>query len=581
MDTKLRKTYFYIGLIIPIIVYIPIFILQDDSILPILDFLDGEYGWLKVLKDENLLLNINGNLPIKHFLFNMPRKYIQSSYDLKRVFFYLFPKYWGFIFYSIFSRIIGFIGMFYLITYYYKNIKNKILISISYSLVPAFTLYGISLLGLPLLFWAILNLYNYEKLIQSYIIIIIFPFWSHIAMIGPFLLLYWLIFIIINIKRKNSKNLIYGYVIYIIGLIIANIDLLRIYLFEITNRSLRNIIDVYPNYKGYIYQIFKILFFGNIHPANFIAVLILIILMYNTFKKRNNLNIKILFILILINTLIYVNITFIVNIFTNYINVLKSFDISRIIIFNTFFYYLIFLEILNNKKIKFTLLIIFQIILNIFSIPEISYNLFKNLINKNILISIVDIDKPVYYLNNLILNENKRKDLYTDIYNNRFITYKEYESSNLMNQIFNYINENQNKYKIVSIGLPPSITQINGFYTLDGDFDILPGKNFLEFRKIIEPEIKLNKNIRLNYDYGGNQLFIYNNELLEYGYTNCYKNYNISIEKLNINIVQLKKMGCKYVFSAVKIKYLDEKMKFLKLFEDNDSIYKIYLYKII
>ena len=81
----------------------------------------------------------------------------------------------------------------------------------------------------------------------------------------------------------------FGYVIYIIGLIIANIDLLRIYLFEITNRSLRNIIDVYPNYKGYIYQIFKILFFGNIHPANFIAVLILIILMYNTFKKRNNL----------------------------------------------------------------------------------------------------------------------------------------------------------------------------------------------------------------------------------------------------------------------------------------------------
>ena len=58
MDTKLRKTYFYIGLIIPIIVYIPIFILQDDSILPILDFLDGEYGWLKVLKDENLLFVI-------------------------------------------------------------------------------------------------------------------------------------------------------------------------------------------------------------------------------------------------------------------------------------------------------------------------------------------------------------------------------------------------------------------------------------------------------------------------------------------------------------------------------------------
>ena len=146
MNSKLSKTYFYIGILIPFIVYIPIFILKDYSILPILDFLDSEYGWLKVLKDENLLLNTNGNLPIKHFLSNMPRGYIQSSYDLKRLFFYLFPKYWGFIYYSIFSRIIGFIGMFYLINYYYKDIKNKILISISYSLIPAFTLYGITLL---------------------------------------------------------------------------------------------------------------------------------------------------------------------------------------------------------------------------------------------------------------------------------------------------------------------------------------------------------------------------------------------------------------------------------------------------
>ena len=78
-----------------------------------------------------------------------------------------------------------------------------------------------------------------------------------------------------------------------------------------------------------------------------------------------------------------------------------------------------------------------------------------------------------------------------------------------MKSISNYINIEKNKYKIVSVGLPPSITQINGFYTLDGDFDILPGNYFLEFRKIIEPELKQNKKIEINYDYGGNQLFIY------------------------------------------------------------------------
>ena len=73
MDTKLRKTYFYIGLIIPIIVYIPIFILQDDSILPILDFLDSEYGWLKVLKDENLLLCEANHLSLIRYIINLKK----------------------------------------------------------------------------------------------------------------------------------------------------------------------------------------------------------------------------------------------------------------------------------------------------------------------------------------------------------------------------------------------------------------------------------------------------------------------------------------------------------------------------
>ena len=579
MMTKNNKIYFYIGIMIPVFLYIPIFILKDNSILPILDFLDGEYAWLKVLKDDNLLLNINSNIAIKKFFSGMPRSYIQSSYDLKRIFFYIFPKYWGFIFYSIFSRIIGFIGMYYLIKNYYKNIKNKVILSISYSLIPAFTLYGISLLGLPLIFWAILNLNKGIKKLLSYLIIIIFPFCSHIAMIGPFLLVYWIVFIIMNTNKYNY--VIYGFFIYFIALIIANIDLLNLFLIEDTNRSLRKTLEIFPNYKGYIYQIFKILFFGNIHPANFFGIIIFLFLLKNTYYKENTSKIKFLFFFILINTLIYVNITYIVYILSRYIIYLKSFDISRIIIFNTFFYYLLFIEILNNKKKSYSIIIIIQIIINIFSIPEISYNVFNKLINKNILISIVDVDKPVYFISNYIFNENKRKDLKTDLYNDKFISYKEFESSNLMNTISNYINIEKNKYKIVSVGLPPSITQINGFYTLDGDFDILPGNYFLEFRKIIEPELKQNKKIEINYDYGGNQLFIYDFELFEYGYTNCYKKYNISIKKLDINIDQLKKMDCKYIFSAVEIKKISNEIRFLKKFEDIESIYKIYLYEII
>ena len=56
---------------------------------------------------------------------------------------------------------------------------------------------------------------------------------------------------------------------------------------------------------------------------------------------------------------------------------------------------------------------------------------------------------------------------------------------------------------------------------------------------------------------------------------------NISIKKLDINIDQLKKMDCKYIFSAVEIKKISNEIRFLKKFEDIESIYKIYLYEII
>ena len=94
-------------------------------------------------------------------------------------------------------------------------------------------------------------------------------------------------------------------------------------------------------------------------------------------------------------------------------------------------------------------------------------------------------------------------------------------------------------------------------------------------------EIGKNKEIRNRYDYSGNQLFIYNSELSKYDYTNCYKELNIQISKFDINIDELIKLKCKYILSAVKINNYNYKIKFLKVFNDKISCYRIFLYEII
>ena len=161
------------------------------------------------------------------------------------------------------------------------------------------------------------------------------------------------------------------------------------------------------------------------------------------------------------------------------------------------------------------------------------------------------------------------------------ISYKSFLSENLFKKIDDYIKIPKQNYRIVSLGLPPSIAQFNGFYTLDGDFDIYPAKYYRLFRIIIADEIKKNETIKQKYDYGGAQTFIYSSELVDKYFNSCPKFENIQVNNLSINTGQLKSMGGKYIFSAVPINnYSKLKLNFEKMFTDSISVYKVYVYKL-
>ena len=58
------------------------------------------------------------------------------------------------------------------------------------------------------------------------------------------------------------------------------------------------------------------------------------------------------------------------------------------------------------------------------------------------------------------------------------------------------------------------------------------------------------------------------------------KNRKASINKLEINTRHLKNMGGEYIFSAVEIKnYKDNDLKYLKVFDNESSGWKVYLYR--
>jgi hypothetical protein len=159
-------------------------------------------------------------------------------------------------------------------------------------------------------------------------------------------------------------------------------------------------------------------------------------------------------------------------------------------------------------------------------------------------------------------------------------SYDNFFATNLFNDIYKFINKEKSTYRVVSLGIHPSILQLNGFYTLDG-YQVSYDANYkIKFRKIIENELNKNNDIRKYFDEWGNKCYIFSSEI---GKANMIgKNENIKISNLNLKTNYLKSMGGDFIFSSVEIvNYKSNNLKFESKFTDRDAFYDIYLYKVL
>jgi hypothetical protein len=161
------------------------------------------------------------------------------------------------------------------------------------------------------------------------------------------------------------------------------------------------------------------------------------------------------------------------------------------------------------------------------------------------------------------------------------LTFKEYFSENLYKEIKDYIAVPQKDYRVVSIGLYPNIANFNGFYTLDGYIANYPLEYKHQFRKIIEKELNKSERWRKYFDYWGSRCYVFVSELDKGWFENKKDNHN-KINNLDLNTAQLKAMGGKYIFSALEIVNADQnQLALLKIFERDDSPWRVYLYRVL
>ncbi len=150
----------------------------------------------------------------------------------------------------------------------------------------------------------------------------------------------------------------------------------------------------------------------------------------------------------------------------------------------------------------------------------------------------------------------------------------------LFNEIRDYIGKPQSEYRVVSLGMYPSIALYNGFYTADGTMQNYPLEYKHAFRKVIAKELEKAPLLQKYFDTYGARCYLFVQELgKNYLYTK--KHSKRSIKHLDIDPVALQRLGVRYIFSAVKIGNNEQMgLKLERVFERDDSPWQIFLYSL-
>lgn len=546
----LRNRYFLISSFILFLYTLPWIIFGENSYVLIHDNLDDHEALYKTLIESGKIFSYSSD-KISSFM-DAPRGSFTSEFNFILWLYYFFNPYTASVINQFLIRIIAFIGMYLLLDRYVlpNEERYSFFIALLYSILPFYPSAGLSDPGLPLITYVFLNIRNNLDTKKDWIILILLPFYSSFVLCMMFYIVFvgivWLYDIYNKIVTKK-----FTIALFLFGIIylIVNYRLLEVFIFHSTFVSHR--VEFKPEYYNFITAL-KVSFInfilGQYHaPSLHIVFLpfVGIVFLWNLFSKSKD---KLLIGLFLLNILISLWFGFWKyngwESIREHISILHQLNLERFNWLSPLLWYILF-----ALSIKYII---------------IYYK-----------------EKYIMYMINIIIVLSILLSFYksdfVSEYKNHNISYKQFFAKDLFNKIDKFILKKKNTYKVVSIGIYPSIARYNGFYTADGYINSYSLEYKHKFRDIILPEFK-HEWIRQSFDDWGSRCYVFVDDV---GYNYVRKKDQVYPINIDINSTALLNLGVNYIFSSYKIMNANKnKIKLLKKFEDENSAWDIYLYEV-
>ncbi|GAB2519891.1 DUF6044 family protein [Spirosoma aerophilum] len=577
-NTKTDKTYLLIAVGLLLLYVFPYVWLGEGAHLTIHDNLDSDFLYLYLLKITNTAFDFDLSTVIPNMMSSgpnaassfsgIPRSAFRTGLNLEVLSFYLASPYTAQLINFTLVHGIGFLGMYLLLRKHVLPESHweltRVGIAFLFALVPCYIVHGASVTGQPLLLYAFLNLLKKQDRGTDWLIIILFPFYSFFVWAGLFICV--ALGIIGLVSMLQLRQIIWSY---IVGLLLLSLLYLgseweliygfvnQTYIshrveFDYSRlRSMKLGASLFRSVDLFVWPMFNT---GAFFTPGILAVAgVAAWIAYRKKESRSVYRLVGLPILALVICLIHGLYHYLVVWLGDSSLGLKF----RVFQFDRFYFLLPTLWFL-----------LFGLALRQFRANSVWNRLF--LAGQFVLMIVANKEWRI--------NVGKMTGYVTEAEQPSF---RAFFAEKQFAQIRNYIGKPQSDYRVICLGMHPSVAQFNGFYTLDSYQNNYPLPYKYAFRKIIAAELaKGSPQMRAYYDAYGCRVYLYTAELgMNYRFG---KTQHPTLNHLQINTNALTSLGGQYVLSAVPIgNAAQNRLHLESIFTNSESYWKVWLYKVV
>ena len=550
-----RKRLFFLSIAIIVIYVLPLFVQGEDTHILIHDNIDSFLIHPKLLIESGTVFASSDSIVPQ---INMPRIVLGSELNLTVLLTYLLSPLYAYLTLFVITHMTAFMGMYLLLRAHFIQEEGKdylnIMVALCFGLLPFLPAGGLSVAGQPLVLYSFLNLRARKQSITDWLILLVIPLHSSLVYSFLFLLASVGIIWLYDLVKKRDLNPVFLISIAFMSLIFACVEY-KLVLFQL-----------HPFFVSHRYE------FGLHHGNNLIlrwslrtGILLFILGQYHAHSLQK-LFIGFSFILTLA--------TFTLNGKSRSLLSKQFFILLGVTILISLYYGIWFSWIVFQIKAAIPLVRIFDFSRFHWLLPLLWHLIFA--------LSLLFITKAFARTGKHIVYVLIAGQIFFCFYMSDFaleirqneITYKEFFAKEQFREIGEHIGEPKEDYRVISIGMHPSIALFNGFYTADFYLNNYPLEYKHRFRKVIAREIEKDPELERYYDEWGSRLYAFTNDLKRDYFGGRT---NIPISHLDYDLKAMRELGIKYVISRVPI---NSPFIFMRQFSHPDSAWDIYLYKV-